>query len=100
MGYRNKLFPQIAQSEPKRIFPTAKELRGTGKTTALALHYLGRALRFPGIEISVRDHTDTPAAHASCFHAAREMATKLELRYLTFNRAKLTVRYDVLEWVA
>lgn len=96
MAYRNKLFPQ---QYPQRS-PNEDELRGSGRTQALVLSYLGLAISNPGQWIKVKDHYDTRASHAALLARMRVTVEALGLQHMVFDGVSLQVKSGVLEWVA
>lgn len=94
MGYRNKL---MTGRGPTRA-PTEDELRGTGRSTALALHYLALAIRDPGHPVTVKDHHDTRASDGHLLSRMTGLAMMMGLQFLVFDSTRLTVTYDNVVW--
>jgi len=63
--------------------------RQTGRSTALALYYIARAIENPGSEIVVRDHHDSDAAHELLRDRIREIIHKLGLQGFTFSQTAI-----------
>jgi hypothetical protein len=67
--------------------------RRTGKSTRLALRTLLEALESPGKAIPVKDHFGSRQTDKMLFESIQDMAKRLDLEYLEFNRSNLTVRF-------
>ncbi len=63
--------------------------RRTGRSTALALYYISRAIENPGTEIVVRDHHDSYAADVCLRNRVREMIHKLNLQGFTCSQTSI-----------
>lgn len=75
------------------------EHRNSGRSTALALSLLGEAMKNPGCLVRVRDHIGSTIAHEMLLHTMIGIAQTLELRFLSFSKADLTVSYDVYKTI-
>lgn len=51
----------------------------------------------PRIEIEIRDHFGTTAAHRMQFEMVQALVSKLELKGFYFNKAKLSIMYTT-DW--
>lgn len=67
--------------------------RRTGKSTAHALSGLAWVIGHPGQVLKVYDHYGTRMANDNLLNMMRDMASKLGLRNLVFNRADQTVMF-------
>lgn len=68
-------------------------LRMTGRSTALALHYLSVAIRNRGVPIKAVDHHPGSKAQEHLIYKMRDMAHMLGLQHLTFDRNSGTVTF-------
>lgn len=59
--------------------------RCTGRSTALALEYLAKAIRNPGVRFHVRDHHDSTVAHRCLATVVRDFAIMLGLEHMQFT---------------
>lgn len=75
--------------------PSLKHRR-TGISTRFALQTLVDALTTPGKPIKVRDHYGTKEANRLLMQTVADMAKRLGLEHLEFNRTELTVTFT---WV-
>lgn len=81
----------IAQMLSTGCYPEAE--RCTGRTTALALEYIVKAIRNPHEAIHVRDHYNTTMSHASLVKLVHDMTLKLGLEHFKCNPSSLTVTF-------
>lgn len=79
------------------------ETRQTGRSTALALKALGEALQNPGYSIYIKDHHNTQHAHRELLNLCKQMAEKLNLKYIEFNLSNTSITYRPLvleyQWI-
>lgn len=68
-----------------KLFPQAGMLRGTGKSTALALNALSRAILTPNTWVEIRDHVDTPRLNQALMFMCKELANELELKHFRYE---------------
>jgi len=66
-------------------------VRGSGHSTALALHILATAIANPGEDVEVHDHFETKRADYMLYGTVLEFARALGL-HLGFNSSLLTVK--------
>ena len=69
--------------------------RQTGQSLGQALEYIGKALQHPGQEVVIRDHFGTRAADMCLVDGVKKVITKLELRLLTINPIRHTIKYSL-----
>ena len=84
--------------EYEKIDPEIK-LRRSGRTTANALLLISEALSNPGEQIKLFDHSSNER-HVLLnvtFPTIYSIIKKLELEGFTFNKTKLTIRFDLEE---
>lgn len=67
--------------------------RRTGRTTALALEVLARAIRSPGVPMRVLDHYPTRSADKELLLQAQSIVLALGWVGFTFRPSDLTVRF-------
>ncbi len=67
--------------------------RRTGRSTARALLFLGQALAEPGKPIPIRDHYGSPKADEFLMGTMQDMARKLGLEHLVWDKCKHTVTF-------
>lgn len=67
--------------------------RKTGRTTALALEYLARAIREPYTDVFVRDHHDKPESHRELLRRIGRFADDLKLDHVCINHVSGTIRF-------
>jgi hypothetical protein len=101
---KNKLIPDSVRENyrmfsgpdtaTRHVFP---EHRRSGRTTALALHYIATAMLQTGKPVKINDHVNHRKAHESCFRMVQDIIRKLELKCFIFNRRDLILTYDVFE---
>lgn len=65
--------------------------RATGRTEALALEWVARAIREPRKWHYPQDHHRTQLAHDILSHRCREIVQQLGLRGFTFRRDSMTL---------
>jgi hypothetical protein len=98
MAYLNKLRAVIPGATPSRP-PNEDELRGSGRSTALALMHLAAAIRAPGVAIHIRDHHEGRNSEAYLMGLMQRYAELMELQHLQFDPRRHTVTFTGLEWV-
>lgn len=76
-----------------RMDPNYDPRRRTGRTTALALSLLARAISNPGVPFTAYDHYPTKNADRELLYAAHTIVVRLGWVGFTFNRTETTVRF-------
>ena len=56
--------------------------RGSGRSTALALHYISNAIEHPRAPIRIKDHRDSCEADRKLAEIVKMMILKLELKHM------------------
>lgn len=56
--------------------------RGSGRSTALALHYISNAIEHPLTRIIIKDHIDSGEAHRRLAEIVKMMIFKLGLKHM------------------
>ncbi len=56
--------------------------RGSGRSTALALHYISDAIGHPRVPIRIKDHHDSVQADRQLAEIVKMMISKLELKHM------------------
>ena len=56
--------------------------RGSGRSTALALHYISNAIEHPRAPIRIKDHHDSLEADRKLAESVKKMILKLELKHM------------------
>lgn len=56
--------------------------RGSGRSTALALHYISKAIEIPRTPIRIKDHHDSREADRTLAEIVKMMIRKLELKHM------------------
>jgi hypothetical protein len=56
--------------------------RGSGRSTALALHYISDAIELPRAPIRIKDHYDSAQADRHLAETVKMMIFKLELKHM------------------
>lgn len=90
--------PLMSDEEVNRLLRDGMSLhevmgRRTGKSTAQALRGLAWVIGHPGQVLKVYDHYGTKMATDNLLYMMREMADKLSLKHIVFNRADQTVSF-------
>ncbi|AUO78195.1 hypothetical protein RsoPWF2_32 [Ralstonia phage vRsoP-WF2] len=70
--------------------------RATGRSTAIALSLLGKAIANPGVAVQIREHHGTRPADESLMRLMRDMVFRLGLKGMTFSQ-NLTVTFNLWE---
>ena len=82
----SKLNPLHTLEMIERVISTTGEYfdpkRGSGRSTALALHYISNAIERPLTPIIIKDHIDSGDAHRRLAEIVKMMIFKLELKHM------------------
>ena len=97
--YQLKEMRKRFAKEGKGVLDPEFNLRRTGRTTGQVLFILGSAMREPGVQFRIRNHTTggklpTREMDIVAFGAMRDLVQKLELEFFTLDRYELTVVYN------
>jgi len=95
MGFIKRRLEMVAEWKKMGI-PDA-EHRQTGRSLALAFHYLSKAMQEPGKWHRVKDHHDAWAADLDLIHKIGNIVKTLDLQGFSFKPDSCEVRFSLKE---
>ena len=72
-------------------------VRGTGRSTALALKIIGAAMSDPGDWYKIKDHHDTMCADRALLDTIQDIIDKLNFECFEFRVLPLSIRFNLFE---
>lgn len=79
---KEQVFPVYTSN---KLFPQAGMRRGIGRSTALALNALSRAILTPNTWVEIQDHENTPRLNQALMFMCKELANELELKHFRYE---------------
>lgn len=75
--------------------PDGVKDRQVGRSTGLALTYIGSCLSNPGKAIKIKDHKENFEADEYLFHMVIDLINELGLREIIWNNPDLSITYEL-----